>query len=86
MEGEEWECENCSADNQVCQCYLNEVTVRVQELEAKVEGVKESLIRHLEDKNVNQYEHDLFRGVLYGLVGKKKYLKIWKKLTQQPKE
>ena len=64
---------------------ISEKDVKIKELEAKVEGVKESLINHLKDKNVNQYEHDLFRGVLWGLVGKKEYLKIWEQITQQPK-
>ena len=43
MEQAEWECKECSADNQVCQCYLNEVTERVQELEQENRGLGERI-------------------------------------------
>jgi len=48
MEGTEWECETCSADNYACNCYLAEIKdvydtqqARIKELLGTLKAVKE---------------------------------------------
>ncbi len=57
MEGAEWECETCSADNYACNCYLSEIkeahdtqSDRITALEAENKALRKGIQNVLEQK------------------------------------